>query len=223
MWCIPKVDRQFIQRMEDVLDLYEKQYDQKEPILCFDEKSIQLLEHTRAMILSKKGRSRKVDYEYKRNGTANIFVTVDPKAGFRTKRITKRRTKTDFAKEIERIVNIPRYKGAKRIHIVLDNLNTHSKKSIRETFDKEKGAEILSRIKFHYTPKHASWLNMAEIEIGILSRQCLKQRIATEKDMRKQVSAWQRERNRRRMKIQWRWTKKDARKVFHYRPQVLNE
>jgi len=216
MWCVPKIDKQFIERMEDILDLYERPHNPKEPVLCFDEKSTQLLEDTRLTKPTQEGKPRKRDYEYKRNGTANIFVAVDPKAGFRATNVTKRRTKIDFAREIRRITNLPRYQDADRIHIVLDNLNTHFKQSFLETFGPEETERIVSRITFHYTPTHASWLNMAEIEIGILSRQCLRQRIPTEKELQTHTSTWRRQRNRQKSKIHWRWTKRDARKVFKY-------
>lgn len=216
MWCIPTVTPEFIERMEDILELYAKLYDPKEPVLCFDEKSTQLLGDIRSTIPTEEGKIRKRDYEYKRNGTANIFVTVEPHDGFRTTKTTKRRTKSDFAHEIARIANLPRYQGVDCLHIVLDNLNTHFEKSLIEAFGTEQTERVLQRIQFHYTPKHASWLNMAEIEIGILSRQCLKQRIPTRKELRAHIRVWRERRNRHQMKIQWRWTKNDARRVFKY-------
>jgi transposase len=219
MWCIPKVTPEFVERMEYILDVYAKPYNPKEPLLCFDEKSIQLMEDTRPTIRTRVGSIRKRDYEYKRNGTANIFVTVEPKAGFRTTKTTERRTKADFAHEIKRITRLRRYQDATRIHIVLDNLNTHFKKSLVETFGKQQTIEIMNRVEFHYTPKHASWLNMAEVEIGILSRQCLKYRTSTRHALRKHIRPWQNTRNRHQMKIQWRWTKKDARNIFNYSRQ----
>jgi hypothetical protein len=216
MWCIPEVTPEFIERMEHILDLYAKPYNPKEPILCFDEKSIQLLEDSKKPLPAKQGKLRRRDYEYVRRGTANIFVAVEPKAGSRTTNATKRRTKADFAREIRRIANLRRYRDANRIHVVLDNLNTHFEKSFTETFRKQQAKALIRRVRFHYTPKHASWLNMAEIEIGILSRQCLKRRIPTHAELRTHTKAWQKQRNRSRMKIQWRWTKNDARKVFKY-------
>src|SRR3989344_1688593 len=131
MWCVPEVTPLFIERMEEVLDLYAKPYNPKEPILCFDEKSKELRKDSRPVIM---GKITKRDYEYVRNGTANVFMTVEPKAGYRTSKETKRRTKTDFAKEIKRIANLPRYRDARRIHIILDNLNTHFEKSLIGTF-----------------------------------------------------------------------------------------
>lgn len=216
MWCIPTITPEFIERMEHILDLYAKPYNPKEPILCFDEKSIQLLKDTRPIKQTKVGSVRKRDYEYERNGTQNIFVSVEPKKGFRTTKTTKRRTKKDFACEIKRIVNMPRYSKVRKIHIVLDNLNTHFEKSLLETFGEKETTEMMKKLEFHYTPKHASWLNMAEIEIGILSRQCLKRRAGTQKELCENIREWKSMRNRRKAKIHWRWTKKDARNVFKY-------
>lgn len=202
--------------MEDVLDVYEKPYNPKEPVICFDEKSKQLIADTRAIQSAKEGRPKRRDYEYKRNGTRNIFVTVEPKGGHREVAVTERRTRSDFAKEIQRIVDVPRYAKALKIHIVLDNLNTHCEKSIIQTFKKEESERLLSKIQFHHTPKHASWLNMAEIEIGILDRQCIKGRIPNEMTLQTKIEAWKKERNESCMKINWKFTTKDARQKFKY-------
>jgi len=222
MWCIPAVTPEFIKRMEDILDLYAKPYDPKEPVLCFDEKSKQLIKDTREAQTAKEGRLKHSDYEYERNGTRNIFVAVEPKGGHRAVRVTAHRKRPDFAKEMKRIVNLPRYKTAKKIHVVLDNLNTHFEKSFLETFGKEGAKRIMSRIKFHYTPKHASWLNMAEIEIGIFSRQSIKGRIPTEEKLKEHARIWQKGRNRQRAMIKWAFTTKDARVKFKYQPAILS-
>lgn len=213
---MPKITPEFLKNMEDVLNLYEKPYDSNEPVLCFDEKSKQLIADTRPVQAAKEGKPKRQDYEYKRNGTRNIFVTVEPKGGFREVAVTKRRTKSDFAKEIRRIVDLPRYAKALKIHFVLDNLNTHFEKSLIEAFEKEESERILSRIQFHHTPKHASWLNMAEIEIGILDRQSIKGRIATEAKMKTRIVAWSGARNEEGAKINWKFTVKDARVKFKY-------
>ena len=222
MWCIPKVTPEFIERMEHVLELYGTPYNPLEPILCFDEKSKQLLKDTRAIQEMKEGRARRRDYEYKRNGTRNIFVTVEPKGGYRAATVTKRRTKQDFAHEMKRIMELPRYLTCRKIHVVLDNLNTHFEKSFLETFGKDETETIMRRIQFHYTPKHASWLNMAEIEIGILNRQCIRGRIPTEERLTAKVAAWQTERNEQRAMIQWKFSVKAARKKFKYEPTILS-
>lgn len=216
MWCIPEIDNQFIERMEDIMDLYEKPYDPQEPVIGFDEKAKQLIEDKRPRIPMKPHKPQRYDYEYRRNGTRNIFLAVEPKGGFRTTFVTKRRTKAEFAREIERIVMLPRYQTARRTHIVLDNLNTHCEKSLIETLGEEKTRAIMSRIQFHYTPKHASWLNMAEVEISILSRQCLHRRIPTETILKHDTACWEQRRNSQQATIHWRFTKEDARKIFKY-------
>lgn len=219
MWCIPKITPEFIERMEDVLALYEKPYDPEEPVICFDEKSKQLLCHIRSVVPPEPGRIRRYDYEYKRNGTRNIFLAVEPKAGYREAIVTGRRTKKDFAYEIKRLME-GQYQLAKKIHLVLDNLNIHFESSFTETFNAEEAAHILSRLCLHYTPKHASWLNMAEIEISILGRQCVNRRIPTEAELKCSVAAWQERRNGDQAKINWKFTRKDARTTFKYQPII---
>lgn len=198
--------------MMDVLEVYERPYDPDYPVICFDEKSTQLLDKVREDLPSKPGRVKRKDYEYRRHGTVNLFVSVEPKARRRTIKVTKRRTKVDFAKEMKRLVT-KKYKEAKKLIVVLDNLNTHRKKAIREVLGEE-AEELLKRLEFHYTPKHASWLNMAEIEISALTTQCLKQRIPTFQGMQRQVAAWVRDRNRREVGINWTFTRKKARQKF---------
>src|SRR3989344_4460995 len=205
MWVIPSLTPEFIERMEEVLDLYAKPYDSQEPVVCFDEKSKELRKDAKPVI---RGAITKRDYEYVRNGTANVFMTVEPKRGHRTKK--------DFAREIRRVSKLPRYVKAKRIHIVLDNLNTHFEKSLIETFGNREAARLMRRIRFHHTPKHASWLNMAEIELSILEKQCLKQRIPDRSVLRAHLKAWQRRRNGQKMQINWKFTKQDARIKFKY-------
>lgn len=217
MWCIPKLTEEYIERMEDILDLYQRPYNPKEPVVCLDEKSIQLLAEVRDPVTSSTTAVRKRDYEYKRNGTRNIFVAVEPKGGRRRLKVTKRRKKPDFARALRELI-INRYPEADTIHLVMDNLNTHFRKSLTETFGQAEADRLWSRITPHYTPKHASWLNMAEIEIGILSRQILKARIPDEQALKTGIRTWQAQRNRRRKKINWRFTKEDARKVLKYEP-----
>ena len=216
MWCIPDVTPEFIKRMEHILELYEKPYTPEEPIICIDEKSKQLLKDSRKEKPTEKGKAKRKDYEYERNGTRNIFVAVEPKEGFRKIQVTKKRKKPDFAKFIRSLVKLKQYRDTKKIHIVLDNLNTHFEKSFYETFSQKEAEDILEKIEFHYTPKHASWLNMAEIEIGIMERQCTKGRMGTEEKLRKHLHAWKKRRNAQKEKIQWRFTRQDARKKFKY-------
>lgn len=202
--------------MEEILDLYANPHNPLEPVLCFDEKSKQLLKDTRPIKHTKEGKPRRRDYEYERNGTRNIFVPGEPKGGYRDVSVTKQRKKPDFAQELKRISQLPRYRHAHIIHIVLDHLNTPFETSFIETFGTSEAKRILSRIRFHYTPKHASWLNMAEIEIGILSSQSIRGRLPTEEVLAQHARIWQQARNQARAMISWKFTVRDARAKFHY-------
>lgn len=192
--------------MYNILELYSRPYNPVEPVVGTDEKSKQLLENIRKILF---GKVRKTDYEYKRCGTRNIFLAVEPLAGRRFVQVTTHRKKGDFAHYIRMLVDII-YKDAKKIHLVLDNLNTHFKKSFIETFGEAEAARILEKIEFHYTPKHASWLNVAEIEIGIMDKQCLSRRIPTEEKMIKELEIWQKKRNEAKSKIIWKFSKQEA-------------
>lgn len=218
MWCIPKLDKEFKERMEDVLNLYEADYDSSHPVVCMDEKSKQLLADSRSPMGIAPGKIAIRDYEYVRKGTANIFVAVEAKGGRHFVEVTARRTKEDYGKFLLRLAKA--YSTADCIHIVQDNLNTHSEKSLIATFGKHKTNTMMKRIKFHFTPKHASWLNMAEIEIGILSRQCLKGRIPTADILKKEVSAWTTHSNKHKRKIQWKFTTEKAQNTF---PQLYEQ
>ena len=215
MWCVPKLTPEYIERMEHLLDLYALPYTKSEPVVCIDEKSKQLLENTRKTILTTKNSDRKVDYEYRRQGTRNIFCAVEPKGGRRRITVTKRRTKADFARFVHELV-LSDYKHARKVHIVCDNLNTHFPPSFYETFSKEEADALLARVQFHYTPKHASWLDMAEIELSILSRMAIKGRVATETDLIKRLRRYQRARNAQHATITWKFTKADARRKLKY-------
>lgn len=222
MWCIPTLTNEFIGRMEHLLELYHKPFNLKAPVVCVDEKSKQLLSHTRLSLPMSPGKAKRSDYEYKRKGTRNIFVAVEPKGGYRKAEVTKRRTSQDFACFIRQLLT-GHYSNVKKLHLVLDNLNTHFSKSFVEAFGQTAADKFLKRIKFHYTPKHASWLNMAEIEINVLSKQALKQRVPTEEKMAAIVKAWQTGRNRRHEKINWKFTTRDARMKFKYEPSKLTK
>jgi hypothetical protein len=202
--------------MEHLCDLYAKHYDPLNPVLCFDEKSKQSLANERSPIAAKEGSFEKIDYEYKRNGTRNLFVAVEPLDGWRNISVTKRRTRKDFANEIKRIIELPRYQNAKTIHFVLDNLNTHFEKSFVEAFGQAETMHIMEKIQFHYTPKHASWLNMAEMEIGILDRESIRGRIGTEEKLIIHTNAYQKARNDKKSKITWKFTTEKAREKFKY-------
>jgi len=216
MWCITKITREFRRRMYKVLDLYSHPFDPKKPTVCIDEKSKQLIANNCEPIAMRPGKPQKIDYEYQRNGTRNIFVAVEPLAGKHIIKVTKRRTKKDFANFIKELVTKV-YEKAVEINIVLDNLNTHFKKSFYEAFPKNEADEILNKINFCYTPKHASWLNMAEIEISILEEECIGRRIGSEKILKEEIDAWEKRANEMKRKIKWCFTKRDAyRKMNHH-------
>jgi len=195
--------------MYDILELYEKPYDPKYPVIGFDEKPKQLLGDKRKSISMVPGHREKYDYEYVRRGNANIFMAVEFKAGKRIARVTSRRTKRDFAKFIRHLVN-KKYPEAEQLRIVLDNLNTHDKSALYEMYGSDEAKRILQRIEFHYTPPHASWLNVAEIEIGVMDAECTRRRIPGKEAIRREVIAWERRRNKQKKKIDWRFTKQKA-------------
>jgi len=196
--------------MEDVLDLYEEEYDPAYPCVCFDEKPYQLIGETRISLPPGKGKPLRYDYEYERKGTANLFIILEPAAGRRHIVVTQRRTKEDFAETMRHIAD-DLYPDADKIRIVLDNLNTHKPSSLYEKFRPEEARRILRRLEFHYTPKHASWLNMAEIEISVLSGQCIGRRIGDMEILKKEIAAWEKERNKKSVKVIWRFTNTEAR------------
>jgi hypothetical protein len=196
--------------MEDVLELYAEPYDLERPVVCFDEKSLQLLAETRPPLPVVPGEPAHHDYEYKRQGTANLFISVEPLAGRRQVRVTAQRTKRDFAYEMKQLVDVD-YPQAKCIRVVLHNLNTHGPASLYEAFAPEEANRLRHRLEFHPTPTHASWLNMAEIEISALTRQCLRRRISDQEVLVAETTAWQTERNRAQVKIHWHFTVSDAR------------
>lgn len=197
--------------------LYRQPYNPKQPLVCFDEKSIQLLAHIRQAISMKPGQAARQDYEYKRNGTRNLFLFVEPKAGKRCVLVTKQRKKEQFAHAMRYLVDVL-YPDAERIHVVMDNLNTHHYHSLVEFFGKTEADQIWNRICIHFTPAHGSWLNMAEIELSIMSRQCLQCRLPDEWTLQMQLLAWEQYSNEAERKIHWSFTVDDARRVFkeHY-------
>ena len=203
-------------RMYRLLNLYKLPYDPRQPVVCMDEKSKQLLADIRQPITAKPGSPEKYDYEYKRKGTCNIFMAVEPKAGKRFVEITERRTKADFAYFIEQLV--AGFPKTAIVQLVLDNLNTHFESSLLETFGKGKTKKIMKRVRFIYTPKHASWLNMAEIEINIMDRQCTGGRIETKNKLSQNVRQWAKKRNKDKATIEWKFTRQHADKKLskHY-------
>ena len=212
MWCVPKLTPEFKERMEDVLDVYAKPYDKKAPVICLDEKSKQLLADSRPSLPTAKGKIAIQDYEYVRKGTGNIFVAVEPLAGKRITQVTRRRTKLDYALFLERLVK--NYPKARSIHLVQDNLNTHFLPSLIEAFGVRKAQSLWKKIVPHYTPKHASWLNMAEIEINALSTQCLDRRLASFDELNREVVACTERRNRDKIMINWTFSREKAKKKF---------
>lgn len=217
MWCITEITAEYRKRMYRLLNLYNKPYDAAVPVVCFDEKSKQLLADSRHPIAMKPGHAQKYDYEYRRNGTCNIFVAVEPKAGKHHIKVTDQRTRKDFALFMKWLIDT-KYKYAKMVMIVLDNLNTHFKKSFEETFSRAECKRLLKKIKFVYTPKHASWLNIAEIEINLLDHECLKRNIGDRLELEKQVKVWCDDNNTEKRKINWHFTryKADKRLSNHY-------
>lgn len=206
--------------MENILDQYEKPLDPAEPVICVDEQPYQMLDDARPPQPAAPGKIARQDYEYRRGGTCSIFVAVEPKAGRRFVQPRRRRTRVDFARFVRDLLR--RYPHARVIHLVLDNLNTHNPESLIEAFAEKEAKKLLKRIRWHYTPKHASWLNMAEIEISAISRQCLDRRLPTFEDVVRQTAACSRDRNRKYITIDWTFRRADARRVFPelYRPKL---
>ena len=217
MWCIQTINAEYRERMYNILNLYEEKYDPKKPLICLDEKPKQLLGDKRKSIPMKPGSPEKYDYEYVRNGTANVFVAVEFKAGKRVTQVTERRTRRDFAQFVKILVT-ENYSKAEIIRLVTDNLNTHNEKSFYETFSEEEAKKILEKIEFHYTPKHASWLNAAEIEINVMDIECTDRRIGDMETLTHEVDAWTKRRNEHENKINWKFTRKvaDEKMSKHY-------
>lgn len=209
MWCIGALTEDYRQRMYDVLELYARPYRAQEPVICIDEKSKQLTRDSRAPLSMQPGMPAKYDYEYVRAGTCNVFVAVEPKGGRRVLKVTERRTASEFVAFVRQLLERT-YGSARKVHLVLDNLNTHFRSCFEEVLGRSGARSLLRRVQFHYTPKHASWLNMAEIEIGILDRQCLGRRLMDRATTQREVNAWQRRRNAERRGIDWTFTRQDA-------------
>jgi hypothetical protein len=197
--------------MEDVLDLYEEPYDPERPVVCFDEMPYRMVAEKRLPLPPKPGSPRRYDYEYERRGTANLFVVFEPKSGWRHIDVTERRTGRDFALQMRRLID-EHYPEAEKVRVVMDNLNTHTPASLYGAFEPEEARRILCRLEFRHTPKHASWLNQVEIELSVLCGQCLSERrLPDERTLAQQLGAWERERNERQAKVEWRFTTEEAR------------
>lgn len=200
--------------MEDVLDLYAEEYDPQRPVVCFDETSKQLVSETRRALPATPGCVARYDYEYQRGGVRNLFMLCEPQRGWRHVEVTARRTMSDFARQMKWLVDVA-FPDALRVRVVMDNLNTHKVASLYETFAPEEARRIAKRLEFHHTPKHGSWLNMAEIELSVISRQCLDRRIGDEATLKHEIKKLEEERNAACAKIEWRFTTEDARRKLH--------
>jgi transposase len=210
MWCIPQVDAEYVARMEDVLDLYAEAPNPKRPVVCFDESPTQLIGEVRQSIPAEPGQIERYDCEYKRNGTANLFIFLDAHRSWRKVKVTDSRTAVDFAACMRELADVD-FPEAERIRVVMDNLSTHSAGALYQAFPACEARRVLQRLEFHFVPKHASWLNMVEIEIGVLRNHCLDQRIATHDRLVSETAAWQRQRNASGATIKWMFTTEKAR------------
>ena len=223
-WSIPpKQDASFVWRMEDVLEVYTRPYDERFPQVCLDEKSKQLVGEVREPLAAKPGRPARQDYEYEREGRANLFIVSEPLAGWRHISVTRRRTKKDWAHCVKELVDV-HYPEAEKFVMVLNNRNTHTPAALYEAFVPAEVRRIASRLEIHCTPKHGSWLNMAEIELSVLARQCLDRRIPDQETLAEEVGAWEAERNATESSINWRFTSADARiKLKHLYPEIVQD
>ena len=210
MWCVPKIDGEYVARMENVLDLYAEPPDPKYPVVCLDESPVQLIGEVREPIAAAPGQIERVDYEYRRCGTVNLFVAVDAHRPWRKVSVTQQRTAQDYAERLRELVDVD-YPGATCIRVVQDNLSTHTPGALYEAFPAPEAHRLLERLEFHYTPKHASWLNMVEIEIGVLKGQCLDRRIDDRVELEREIAAWQRRRNAAGARVKWMFTTEKAR------------
>jgi DDE superfamily endonuclease len=222
MWVVPEITEDYIARMEDVLETYERPYDSAQPVVCLDEKPILLHADVRPSSAAVPGREARRDSEYKRRGTANVFCAVEPKAGRHFTYPTPDRSAVQFAQVAFDLAI--QYSEAETIHLIVDNLNTHRRKSLTDLLGEEIGGEVWDRFTVHYTPTHASWLNQAEIEIGIFSRQCLGVRRIPDLDtLRREADAWNRHMNRARTRIDWKFDRKRARRTFGYKRKPFTQ
>ncbi len=212
MWCIPpEQDAAFVCQMEQVLEVYKRPYDPRRPVVCMDEQPKQLISETRRPVPAAPGRPDRVDYEYVREGTCTIWMFVEPLGGWRDVRVTETKTAVDWAEQVRRLVDDPRYARAERITLVSDNLNTHGLASLYKAFEPAEALRIARKLELVHTPKHGSWLNVAESELSVLTRQCLGRRIAALPEVAKQAEAWGVRRNRKQVGVDWQFTTENAR------------
>ena len=206
----PDANAAFVAAMEDILEVYQRPYDQQRPLVCLDESSKQLIAETRVPIAAKPGQPGRHDYEYRRNGTANLFMMFAPLEGWRHVKVTDRHTAVDYAQVLKELSDT-HFPGSAKIVLVQDNLNTHKPASLYEAFPPAEARRLVERFEWHYTPKHGSWLDMAESELSVLSSQCLDRRIPDQRVLKDEVEAWEAERNRKHAKANWQFTTADAR------------
>lgn len=213
-WCIPTVGAAFVACMEDGLDLYAEPYDPRSPVVTFDEVPVQLIGESRAPLAMRPGSPTRIDYEYIRNGTCNVFVVVEPLRGWRHLAVTEHRGNADFAAQMRWLID-EAYPNAQRIRVVLDNLSTHKPSALYEVFPPAEARRIVRKLEFHYTPLHGSWLNMAELELSVLARQCLDQRIPTRERLHEILVSYEARRNAAKATITWQFTNEKARVKLH--------
>ena len=212
MWCIPpEQNAAFVAAMEQVLAVYHRPYDARFPVVNMDEQPVQLISESRTPLSMRPGDTKKIDYEYVREGMCNIWMFVEPLAGWRSVRVTKTKTAVDWAHQVKALVDDPRYAAAERITLVCDNLNTHNFGSLYQAFAAIEANRLMNRLELVYTPKHGSWLNMAEPELSVLTRQCFTDRVGTEAEVERRTSEWESDRNTRQKGIDWQFTTDKAR------------
>lgn len=210
----PGQSGEFVARMEDILEVYHRPYDERRPLVCLDEVPVQLVGERRVPLPPRPGQPARYDYEYVRNGTANLFMVFQPLLGWRWVKVTQRRAAVDLAEVLRELVE-ELHEEARKVVLVTDNLNTHGPGCLYEAFAPARAWRIAERLEWHYTPRHGSWLNMAEVELAALSKQCLDRRIGTMEELRRQVAAWESERNERMVEVKWQFTTAKARIKLH--------
>jgi hypothetical protein len=223
MWCIPPdEDAAFVCQMEQVLNVYKRPYDSRHPVVCMDEQPKQLISERNAPVPAAPDRPARIDYEYVRQGVANVWMFVEPLGGWRDVPVTATKTAVDWAHQVRRLVDQPRYAQVERITLVCDNLNTHTLASLYQAFPPEEAARIADKLDLVHTPKHGSWLNVAESELSVLTRQSLDRRVATQAEVENESAAWFHDRNKRQVGVDWQFTTADARrKLKHLYPKIL--
>jgi len=221
MWCIPpEQNAEFVCAMENVLEVYKRPYDPKRPVVCMDEKPKQLVKETRTPLACGRGRPQRFDFEYERNGTANVFLFVEPLRGWRRVEVTERRTRLDWAGQVRQLVDVD-YQRAQKVTLVMDNLNTHGPASLYEAFKPAEARRLIEKLEIVHTPRHGSWLNVAEVELAVMEKQSIGGRVPDRESLSTRTRAWEHERNGAKVKVNWQFTTADARiKLRRLYPQT---